>query len=152
MKASNIATVVVIAIIGIIVSYIAVDSLLGGDPNNQSVTYRDIDVVKANLAIPDSEIFNSDAINPTIEVYVGNCVDADQNGVLDAAELSACGQSVSGGTPIELDDDEEEEEDTEEEDTEEEDTEEGGETTTEETESDTGTETTDETGDKTETN
>ncbi len=44
------------------------------------------------LQAPDPEIFNAGAINPTIEVYVGDCEDIDQNGILDMAELIACGR------------------------------------------------------------
>lgn len=99
MKQSDIFTVLLVATIGIIASFFLVNTILG-DPNEKSVTFKKIEVVDAGLAVPDPEVFNAEAINPTVEVFVGDCVDRDQNGVLDEAELIACGRvdgSSSGG-------------------------------------------------------
>lgn len=91
MKQSDIFTVLVVATVGIVASFFLVNMILG-DPNEKSVTFKKIEVVDAGLAVPDPEVFNSEAINPTVEVYVGDCVDRDQNGELDEAELIACGR------------------------------------------------------------
>lgn len=91
MKQSDIFTVLLVATIGIIASFFLVNTILG-DPNEKSVTFKKIEVVDAGLAVPDPEVFNAEAINPTVEVFVGDCVDRDQNGVLDEAELIACGR------------------------------------------------------------
>ena len=100
MRQSDIFTVLLVGTIGVIASFFLVNMLLG-DPNEKSVTFKTIEVVDAGLAAPDPEVFNSEAINPTVEVFVGDCVDRDQNGVLDEAELIACGRvdgsSNSGG-------------------------------------------------------
>jgi len=95
LKQSDIISIAFIAILGIVASSFIVNWLLG-DPDEATETFKTISVVDADLAEPDSEVFNSDAINPTIEVYVGNCVDEDNNGVLDEAELVTCGRSTSG--------------------------------------------------------
>ena len=97
MKQSDIFTILVVATVGVVVSSFLVNMLLG-DPNTKSVTFKTIEVIEATLASPDPEVFNSEAINPTIEVYVGDCVDQDQNGQLDEAELIACGR-VDGVAP-----------------------------------------------------
>ena len=57
---------------------------------------KTIDVIQSGLEEPDPEMYNIDAINPTIEVYVGDCRDTDQNGILDSAELEACQENSNG--------------------------------------------------------
>ncbi len=91
MRQSDIFTILVVATVGIVASFFLVKMILG-DPNEKSVTFKKIEVVEAGLSTPDPEVFNSEAINPTVEVFVGDCVDRDQNGVLDEAELIACGR------------------------------------------------------------
>ena len=99
MKQSDIFTILIVALVGVLVSSFLVNMMLG-DPNTKSVTFKTVEVVQATLAQPDPEVFNPDAINPTVEVYVGDCVDRDQNGELDEAERIACGRvdgSSTGG-------------------------------------------------------
>lgn len=91
MRQSDIFTIMAVATVGIVASFFLVKMILG-DPNEKSVTFKKIEVVEAGLAVPDPEVFNAEAINPTVEVYVGDCVDRDQNGELDEAELIACGR------------------------------------------------------------
>ena len=91
MKQSDIFTVIIIATVGTLVAYFGVNSLLG-DPNMQSVKVKTIDVIEASVETPDPELFNFAAINPTVEVYVGDCEDVDKNGLLSKEELIACGK------------------------------------------------------------
>lgn len=92
MKQSDLITVILIAVSGTLAAFFIVNILLG-NPSELTKEVKTIDVVSPELAAPDPEIFNKDAINPTIEVYVGGCEDIDQNGILDRAELVACGQA-----------------------------------------------------------
>ncbi len=92
MKRSDIYSLVLIAGIGTLAAFLACNAILG-DPNDAKVELKTVNTVLTNdLAEPNEEIFNSTAINPTIEVYVGDCEDIDQNGMLDKAELIACGR------------------------------------------------------------
>ncbi len=91
MKQSDFFTIAVVATIGVVISAFLVSMILG-DPNQKSVNFKTVEVIDAGLVDPDPEVFNPEAINPTIEVYVGDCVDQDQNGTLDEAELIACGR------------------------------------------------------------
>lgn len=91
MKQSDIITVVIIAVVGTLAAYFGVNMFLG-NPADASFQFKTIGVVSKDLAEPDPEVFNRDAINPTIEVYVGECEDLDQNGEIDKAELVNCGQ------------------------------------------------------------
>ena len=92
MKQSDIFTLILVAGIGSLASFFLCNAILG-DPDEASVEFTRLSqVISADLTEPDPEIFNSTAINPTIEVYVGDCEDIDQNGILDMAELVACGR------------------------------------------------------------
>ena len=92
MKQSDIFTIIAVALVGVIVSAFLVNMLLG-NPDEKSVSFKTVEVIVADLDNPDPEVFNPDAINPTVEVYVGDCVDQDQNGELSEAELIACGRA-----------------------------------------------------------
>lgn len=91
MKQSDILTIIIVAIVGVVVSTFLLNMILG-DPNAKSVSFRTVDVIEASLTEPDPEVFNPTAINPTVEVYVGDCADRDQDGTLSEAELIACGR------------------------------------------------------------
>ena len=91
MKRSDMISIALTAMIGVFASWFLVN-LFMGNPDEAKATYKDIEVVQPDLAAPNAEVFNSDAINPTIEVYVGDCVDVDQDGSLSQAELVACGR------------------------------------------------------------
>ena len=90
MKQSDIFTLILIASVGTLAAFFLCQSLMG-DPDDASVKFKALaKPVTSALIAPDPEVFNSAAINPTVEVYVGACEDVDQNGILDAAELEAC--------------------------------------------------------------
>ena len=93
MKQSDIFTIIIVATVGTVVAAILCNMILG-DPNSKSVTFKNIAVVESSLTEPDPEVFNIEAINPTVEVYVGNCVDQDQDGKLSDEELAVCGRGV----------------------------------------------------------
>ena len=92
MRQSDIFTVIAVALVGVIVSIVLCNMILG-NPDEKSVSFKTVAVIEPDLINPDPEVFNPDAINPTVEVYVGDCVDQDQNGELDEAELIACGRA-----------------------------------------------------------
>lgn len=93
MKQSDIFTLILVAGIGTLAAFFACRAILG-DPNAASTKFKTVNrVISSSLVQPDPEVFNSTAINPTIEVYVGDCEDIDQNGILDDMELEACARS-----------------------------------------------------------
>lgn len=104
MKRSDIYSLILVAGIGTLAAFFACNAILG-DPSEAKVEFKSVSNVFSNeLANPEKEVFNSTALNPTIEVYVGDCEDIDQNGMLDMAELVACGKEEAP-----KDEDEEEE-------------------------------------------
>ena len=93
MKQSDIFTIIIIASIGMVAAFFASNALLG-NPDELSLKHKTISPIITEVVAPDPETFNQDAINPTVEVYVGQCEDVDQNGILDRAELVACGKAT----------------------------------------------------------
>ena len=93
MKQSDIFTIIIIASIGMVAAFFASNALLG-NPDELSMKHKTITPISTEIVEPDPETFNLDAINPTVEVYVGQCEDVDQNGILDRAELVACGKAT----------------------------------------------------------
>lgn len=89
MKRSDIITICLIAGIGVIASYVILNMVLG-DPSEFSVDYKYIDEISADVTSPSEINFNSQAINPTVEVYVGECLDSDGDGTISSAERAAC--------------------------------------------------------------
>ena len=93
MRRSDIFTVTFVASVGVLLTFIACSFLLG-DPDTRYLKHKTIGKITADLTSPDPGVFNVDAINPTVEVYVGSCEDVDRNGILDRAELVACGRAT----------------------------------------------------------
>lgn len=71
MKKSDIATIILIASISVLLAYFAAKALIG-DVQNESVQVKTADPITTEVKGPDSTVFNSDAINPTVEVIIGN--------------------------------------------------------------------------------
>lgn len=93
MKQSDVFTLILIAGIGTLAAFFVCRSIMG-DPNEATIKYKTVNrVISSQLVDPDPEVFNSTAINPTVEVYVGDCEDIDQNGILDEVELAACARN-----------------------------------------------------------
>lgn len=71
MKNSDIAAIIVIASISVLIAYFVADAVIG-KPTSDSVKVKTIEPISAEVQTPDSTIFNKDAINPTVEVVIGN--------------------------------------------------------------------------------
>lgn len=71
MKKSDIAMIILIASISVLVSYFVAKALIG-DTANESVVVKTTDEISTEVEKPDSGIFNSKAINPTVQVIIGD--------------------------------------------------------------------------------
>lgn len=92
MKQSDIFSIVVVASVGTLAAFFICQAIMG-KPEEAVVHFTGLaDVISKDLKDPDPEVFNATAINPTIEVFVGDCEDLDKNGILDDLELQACGR------------------------------------------------------------
>ena len=74
---TDIATAVLAAIVGVVVSYIVVGGFLMGDP--EPVVIKKLETIDAKVDEPNPEIFNYRAINPTVETYI-DCKNYDLSG------------------------------------------------------------------------
>jgi hypothetical protein len=70
MKKSDIAMIILIASISILVSYFVAKAVMG-DVQNKSVKVKTAEAISTDVVQPDTSVFNSDAINPTVEVIIG---------------------------------------------------------------------------------
>lgn len=75
---NDLATAIVAAIAGVIISYFVCNMFVGtsGDFSFNSVD----ESVNSDLATPNPELFNYKSLNPTVEVYVGDCTEVDVYG------------------------------------------------------------------------
>lgn len=83
-KNTDLATSIGAAILGVIIAYFVCNIFIGsGEP----VKVKTLDTsISASFADPSVEVFNYKALNPTVEVYVGECQEYDQDGnCIDAA-------------------------------------------------------------------
>lgn len=75
MKKSDIAMIILIASIAVLVSYFVAKSLVG-DVSKQSVKVKTTERISGDLTPPSEKVFNSNAINPTVEATIGGSSDA----------------------------------------------------------------------------
>lgn len=71
MKNSDISAIIVIAFVSMFVAYFVADAVIGKS-NGESVKVLTVEPITADVQTPDSAIFNKDAINPTVEVVIGD--------------------------------------------------------------------------------
>lgn len=70
MKKSDIAMIILIASISVLIAYFIAQAVIG-DVQNESVQVKTIDPITTEIVEPDPTVFNSRAINPTVEVIIG---------------------------------------------------------------------------------
>ena len=71
MKKSNIAMIILIASISVLVSYFVTKAIIG-DAVSEPVKVKTAESISKEITMPDPLIFNKEAINPTVEVTIGN--------------------------------------------------------------------------------
>jgi hypothetical protein len=70
MKKSDIAMIILIASISVLVAYFIAKAVIG-DVRNESVKVKTTDPISTDVTKPETTVFNSSAINPTVEVIIG---------------------------------------------------------------------------------
>jgi hypothetical protein len=70
MKKSDIAMIILIASISVLVAYFVAKAIVG-DVQNESVKVKTTEAISTDVVQPDTTVFNSNAINPTVEVIIG---------------------------------------------------------------------------------
>lgn len=70
MKKSDIASLVLIVGISILAAYFVASTFIKS-PSDRQTKVKTVEEISADIAQPSSAVFNDDAINPTVEVIVG---------------------------------------------------------------------------------
>lgn len=71
MKKTDIAMIVLIASMSMLLAYF-IGKAVVGDVNEEAVQVKTIDPIETEVTEPDETVFNDNAINPTVEVIIGN--------------------------------------------------------------------------------
>ncbi|HEV2412426.1 MAG TPA: hypothetical protein VGS28_01315 [Candidatus Saccharimonadales bacterium] len=71
MKKNDIAVIILIVSISLVVSFFVGKSLLGS-PANKPVAVEVVQPISGTFTTPSTAIFNSQAINPTPAISIGN--------------------------------------------------------------------------------
>jgi hypothetical protein len=71
MKKNDIALIVLIVSVSLVISYFLAKAILG-EPQNQTATAEVVEPISAELTPPQAKTFNNDAINPTVDIEIGN--------------------------------------------------------------------------------
>jgi hypothetical protein len=71
MKKNDIALIVLIVSISLVITYFIAKAVLGS-PKSQQTTAEVVEPITPNLVQPSNQIFNRDAINPTVVIQIGN--------------------------------------------------------------------------------
>lgn len=69
MKKSDIAMIILIASVSVLLAYFVAKAIFG-DVYTGSARVKTIDRIDSSVEQPSSEIFNSDAINPSVPVEI----------------------------------------------------------------------------------
>lgn len=70
MKRTDVAMIIFIASISVLGSYFIAKTVVG-DAHSEAVTVKTADPISEEVETPDDRIFNQEAVNPTVEVYIG---------------------------------------------------------------------------------
>ena len=69
MKKTDLAMIILIAAVSILGSYFITKAILG-DGASEPVKVKKIDAIDTTIAPVDTKIFNTDAINPAVEIQI----------------------------------------------------------------------------------
>lgn len=78
MKKTDVAMIILIAAVSVLVSYFGAKALIG-DSADKPVQIKTIEAISADVEDPDPTVFNKDAINPTVEVIIGQEATSSQS-------------------------------------------------------------------------
>ena len=67
----DLSSAIGLAIVGVVIGYFVCNMLL---PEPEGITFKELQSdTSYTLTSPNAEVFNYKALNPTVEVYVGDC-------------------------------------------------------------------------------
>lgn len=69
MKKSDIATIVLIVSVSVLVAFFTTQAIFNNFATEE-VNVKTIEAIDTSVAEPDPDVFNEEAINPTVEVQI----------------------------------------------------------------------------------
>ncbi len=78
MKSTDIAMVILIASVSVGIAFAVVSAIPSLKQSDEAVKVKTIDPYSADINEPDETVFNSNAINPTVDVTIGGSQAGDQ--------------------------------------------------------------------------
>ncbi len=78
MKKSDIAMIILIASISVLVAYFVAKAVVG-DVQNETVKVKTAESISTDITQPDTTVFNTNAINPTVQVIIGDQATSQQS-------------------------------------------------------------------------
>lgn len=100
---SDLATSIVVAIVGVIGAFFITNYFVGEPEIIEVKSIENASDASSSVAEPNPALFNSKALNPTVEVYVGECSEynelgecLDDNNAIENKQTSPSGLDVEG--------------------------------------------------------
>ncbi len=69
MKKTDIAMLILIASVSVIIAFVVANTMLK-DLTNNTAQVETIELIKPGVEVPNPEIFNKNAINPSVQVEI----------------------------------------------------------------------------------
>jgi hypothetical protein len=76
MKKTDLAMIILIASVSVILAYAIVSAIPGLKPSDKAVQVKTLEAYSSSVEDPDPTVFNSNAINPTVDVMIGGSSDS----------------------------------------------------------------------------
>lgn len=71
MKKTDIAMIILVIAVSAGIAYVAVGAVPFLNPPEKAIQVDTIDRYSADVAEPDPDVFNSEALNPTVDITIG---------------------------------------------------------------------------------
>ncbi len=71
MKKSDIAMIILIAILSVMTAFFVANSVPALKPSTKGETVKTIQKITSDVEKPDPNIFNKEHVNPTVETVIG---------------------------------------------------------------------------------
>lgn len=91
---TDLATSITLAIVGALIAFFVCNLFIGPI---ESFSFKNLESeVTPELDEPNAEVFNYKALNPTVEVFVGNCSEYNANGECISTSVNDENQDADG--------------------------------------------------------
>ena len=71
MKKTDIAMIILIASLSVMIAFVVANAIPALKPSETGVKVDTVEKISSDVDDPDTNVFNEDAINPTVETVIG---------------------------------------------------------------------------------